>query len=84
MAISNFERKVKEPIIYDAVTIGIVLWPELFETRQANVHVDDRGYTIIDESKKPNCEIATQFKMEEFLEKYTQRMLMQNLMRSIS
>lgn len=81
MAISNFERKVKEPIIYDAVTIGMVLWPELFETRQANVHVDDRGYTIIDESKKPNCEIATQFKMEEYLEKYTQRMLMQNLMR---
>lgn len=79
-ALSSIERKQPEPIIYDAVTVGMILWPELFRTRKANVHVDDRGYTIIDESKKPNCEIATSVNVNGYFEKYVGRMLQQNLM----
>lgn len=81
MSLSNFERKTKEPIIYDAVTIGLFLWPELFKSRKAFVKVNDEGYTLLDETKKPNCEIATSIQVDEFLTKYTERMLKQNLMR---
>jgi len=69
----------KTPILYDAVAIGMVLWPDLFLTRQAYVKVIDGGYTIIDEGKSPNCEIGISIKKEEFLNRIMQRYLSQNL-----
>ncbi|MDA3865867.1 MAG: nucleoside hydrolase [Salinivirgaceae bacterium] len=81
MTLSNHERSIKEPIIYDSVAIGLLLWPELFNTRKTYVKVDDQGYTVMDESKDPNCIIATSIDVKGFHEKYTERMLTQNLMR---
>jgi inosine-uridine nucleoside N-ribohydrolase len=79
--LSSIERKDPEPIIYDSVTAGMILWPDLFKTRKAFVRVDDDGFTIIDESKAPNCEIAVSVDVGEFFNRYMDRMLTQNLMR---
>ena len=54
------------PTLWDCTAIGLVLWPDLFETRKVNMHVDDSGHTLIDESKDPNCEIATDIDVDEF------------------
>jgi inosine-uridine nucleoside N-ribohydrolase len=67
--------------LYDAVAVGMVLWPELFTTRKAHVKVTDEGYTVIDESKAPNCEIGMTINEDEFLARLTARYLHQNLMR---
>ncbi len=69
----------KTPTLYDVVAVGMVLWPDLFTTRPAHVKVIDGGYTIIDESKSPNCEIGIGIKKEEFLNRIMQRYLSQNL-----
>ena len=71
----------KTPTLYDVVAVGMVLWPDLFTTRPAYVKVIDGGYTVIDESKSPNCEIGISIKKEEFLNKIMQRYLNQNLER---
>ncbi len=59
----------------------MVLWPELFETRKAFVKVIDAGYTVIDESKEPNCEIGMSIQKDEFLRRVMERYLQQNLHR---
>ena len=79
--LSSLERKEPEPIIYDSVAVGFLLWPELFKTRKAFVRVDDEGHTIMDESQEPNCRIAMHLEQAEFFERYMNRMLTQNLMR---
>jgi len=70
------------PTLVDCVAVGMVLWPELFKTRKAHVKVIDGGYTIIDESKAPNCEIGMTINKDEFLKRLLQRYLTQNLMRN--
>jgi purine nucleosidase len=70
-----------EPRLYDVVAVAMVLWPELFVTRKAFVKVTDEGYTVIDESKEPNCEIGMSINTKEFLTKYIDRLMKQNLMR---
>jgi inosine-uridine nucleoside N-ribohydrolase len=70
-----------EPILFDAVAVSMVIWPELFNTRKIFVKVSDEGYTVIDESKEPNCEIGTSINTQEFLNKYIDRLMKQNLMR---
>ncbi|MCK9410796.1 MAG: nucleoside hydrolase [Prolixibacteraceae bacterium] len=70
-----------EPVLYDAVAVAMVIWPELFKTRKAFVKVTDDGYTVIDESKEPNCEIGVTINTNEFLNKYMDRLMKQNLMR---
>ncbi len=79
--LSSLERKDPEPIIYDSVAVGYLLWPDLFKTRKAYVRVDDDGHTIIDESKEPNCRIGMHLEEAKFFERYMDRMLTQNLMR---
>jgi inosine-uridine nucleoside N-ribohydrolase len=75
-------RYVKpEPVLFDAVAVSMVIWPELFKTRKAFVEVTDKGYTVIDESKEPNCEIGVSINTKEFLTKYIDRLMKQNLMR---
>jgi len=81
LSLSNWELGKKEPIIYDSVAIGLMLWPELFVTRETFVRIDDKGYTVIDDSKKTNCEIAMSLDVERFHKKYTETILTQNLMR---
>ncbi len=67
--------------LFDAVAVGMVLWPELFTTKMVHVTVDDRGFTLIDETKKPNCEIGVTIDSDEFINRMMKRLLKQNLMR---
>lgn len=70
-----------DPTMFDAVAVGMVLWPELFTTRKAFVKVTDEGYTVLDESKEPNCEIGMTINKDEFIRRMMERLLKQNLMR---
>lgn len=67
--------------IYDGVAVGTVLWPELFTTKKVHVTVDDSGYTLIDDTKEPNCEIGVTIDAEEFINRMMKRLLKQNFMR---
>lgn len=69
------------PTLYDCVAIGMLLWPDLFETRPAYVKVIDGGYTIIDESKEPNSLVGMQINKDEFLKRLMDLYLNQNLYR---
>ncbi|MBD3375885.1 nucleoside hydrolase [candidate division KSB1 bacterium] len=69
------------PTLYDCVAVGMVLWPDLFNTRPAHVRVIDGGYTVIDESQSPNCEIGMSINTKEFLNRLLNLYLEQNLMR---
>lgn len=69
------------PTLYDCVAVGMVLWPDIFKFRKAYVKVIDGGYTIIDESKEPNCEIGMWINEKEFLKRLLDLYLTQNLMR---
>lgn len=73
--------KKPEPVLFDAVTVAMVIWPELFTTRKAFVKVTDEGFTVIDEGKEPNCEIGMSINTKVFLNKYMDRLMKQNLMR---
>jgi inosine-uridine nucleoside N-ribohydrolase len=70
-----------DPTMFDGVAIGMVLWPELFTTRKAHVKVLEGGYTTIDESAAPNCEIGMTIQKEELIKRMMERLLTQNLMR---
>ncbi|MBN1893193.1 nucleoside hydrolase [bacterium] len=68
-----------DPTLFDVVAVGMALWPDLFTTRKAHVRVIDGGYTVVDESKAPNCEIGMTINREEFLRRFMERVLRQNL-----
>lgn len=70
-----------DPTLFDAVAIGVVLWPELFTFRKAHVKVLDGGYTVIDESQAPNCEVGLTVQKEELMRRLMSRYLKQNFMR---
>lgn len=72
---ANQRNPEPDPVLYDAVAIGMVLWPELFTTRKAFVKVTDEGYTVIDESREPNCEIGMSINKDEFLRRIMERYL---------
>ncbi len=69
------------PTLFDCVAIGMLLWPDLFETRPAYVKVIDGGYTIIDESKEPNSHVGLKINTDEFLKRLMDLYLNQNMMR---
>ncbi len=69
-----------DPTLFDAVAVGMVLWPELFTTRETHVRVTDEGYTVMDDSLKANCEIGMTINREEFIRRMMERLLKQNLM----
>jgi purine nucleosidase len=68
--------------LFDVVTVGAVLWPDLFTNKKTNVRVDDEGYTLMDDTKTPNCEIVVSIKKDEFLRRIMERYLRQNLQRN--
>ena len=70
-----------DPTLHDVVAVGMFLWPDLYTTRPAHVKVIQGGYTVIDESKEPNCEIGMSIQKEEFLRRVLERLLTQNMMR---
>ena len=71
-----------DPTLFDAVAVGMVLWPELFKTRPAHVKVIDGGYTVIDESKEPNGQVGMSIQTDEFVKRMMERFLKQNLQRN--
>jgi purine nucleosidase len=71
-----------DPTLYDVVAVGYVLWPELFTSRRSYVSVDDNGYTVMDDSKKPNAEILMTINKDEFIARVMERYLKQNLGRN--
>ncbi len=71
-----------DPTLYDPVAVGYVLWPDLFTSRKTNVHVDDSGFTIMDDSKEPNAEILMTINKDEFLRRIMERYLKQNMGRN--
>jgi inosine-uridine nucleoside N-ribohydrolase len=68
-----------KPCLHDAVTVGMIIWPDLFTTRKAFVKISGDAYTVIDESKEPNSEIAMTVKTEEFLKRLMKSLMTQNL-----
>jgi len=71
-----------DPTLFDPVAVGMVLWPELFTTRKAHVKVAEGGFTVLDETQEPNCEIGLTVQWEEFIRRMMERLLKQNLMRN--
>lgn len=71
----------ENPILFDPVPIGMVLWPELFRTRAAHVHTTAEGFTVIDESRSPNSRLAMSIQTDEFLDRLVDRLLRQDLKR---
>lgn len=72
----SYERT---PTLFDAVAIGMALYPDLFKTEKVFVEVDDKGYTRIDKTKTPNAEIGVSINTEEFLKRIMDVYLKQNL-----
>lgn len=72
---------VPDPTLYDVVAVGMVLWPDLFQTRSAHVDVTNKGYTVLDEGREPNCEIGMSINQSEFIDRIMKRYLKQNLHR---
>ena len=70
-----------DPTMFDGVAVGMVLWPELVTTRKAHVKVIDGGWTVIDESQPPNCEIGMTIQKDEFIRRLMDRLLKQDLRR---
>jgi len=68
-----------DPTLFDVVAVAMVLWPELFTTRQACVRVTDEGFTVLDESRPPNCEIGMTVDTDELIRRVMERYLKQNL-----
>lgn len=66
-------------VIFDCSPVGIALWPELFTTRPAHVRVIDKGFTVIDESKPPNSEVAQSIDKDEFIQRLLKRYIFQTL-----
>lgn len=75
----GFERT---PTLFDAVAIGFVLYPELFKTEKVFVSVDDKGFTRMDKTQKPNAEIVVAINTDGFLKQLLKTLLQQNMERN--
>jgi purine nucleosidase len=72
---------LETPVLYDAVAVAMLLWPDLFQTRPAHVKVLDNGLTVIDESEAANGLIGLQINRDAFIQRLMERLLQQNLHR---
>jgi purine nucleosidase len=68
-----------DPTLFDVVAVGMVLWPDLFQTKPAHVVVDNEGFTRMDAGKAPNGDIGVSINKEEFLKRLMNVYLRQNL-----
>lgn len=75
------ERPGRDPVLFDPVAVAMALGEDFVRTRAAHVRVTDEGYTVVDESKAPNCAIGMSINAGRFLDWFTDRLLRQNLMR---
>ena len=67
-----------QPKMFDGVAIGMVLWPELFKTKEAHVYVDDEGFTRVDKNKAPNCSYGYEIDADKFLNMMYRKIVVQN------
>ncbi|MCE5251995.1 nucleoside hydrolase [bacterium] len=71
----------RDPTLFDPVAVTMTITDRFVTTRNAHVTVDDEGYTLIDESRPPNCRVGMHINTEAFLDWLTLRLLNQNLSR---
>lgn len=69
------------PTLFDPVAVAMAFNGSFVDSRDAFVRVTDEGYTVIDESKAPNCKIGVHIRTDAFVDWLTARLLHQNLMR---
>ncbi len=72
----------RDPTLYDCVAVAMAFNDSFVSTREAYVRVDDKGYTVIDESRDPNCTIGMRINVVPFLNWLDRRLLDQNMMRT--
>ncbi|HUU27778.1 MAG TPA: nucleoside hydrolase [archaeon] len=77
----SINRFGSDPVLYDPVAVSMAITDKFVNTRKAHVRVTDKGYTVIDESKAPNCQIGMHIDKEAFIDWLTGRLLKQNLTR---
>ena len=68
-----------EPTLFDPVAVSMALNTGFVTTKPAHIHVDDKGFTVVDNSGTPNATIGVNIKREEFLNWLTGRLVQQNL-----
>lgn len=71
----------RDPTLYDAVAVGMVLWPDLFKTRSTQLVVDDKGYTQLAAAQPTTAEVAVFIDTPKFLERLMKVYKQQNLRR---
>jgi inosine-uridine nucleoside N-ribohydrolase len=69
----------RDPVLFDAVAVGMVLWPDLFKTQPAHVSVDEKGFTKLTSNQPPNADIGTYIDTPKFLERLMRVYMQQNL-----
>jgi purine nucleosidase len=67
------------PVLFDVVAVAQFLWPELFSWRPAHVRVTDGGFTVIDESLKPDAWVGVSVNKDELMRRVVERLVRQNL-----
>ncbi|OGG05253.1 MAG: hypothetical protein A3F83_14305 [Candidatus Glassbacteria bacterium RIFCSPLOWO2_12_FULL_58_11] len=71
----------RDPVLFDPVAVTMAFSDEFVSLRRANVRITDEGYTVVDESRPPNCRIGMHIDREKFIGWLTRRLLTQNVMR---
>ena len=71
----------RNPTLFDNTALAMFMWPDLFETRNVYMYVDDAGHTIVDEDEEPNCEIAVSIDEDEFSKRLMELYWAQNYRR---
>ncbi|MBW7996522.1 MAG: nucleoside hydrolase [Candidatus Glassbacteria bacterium] len=71
----------RDPTLFDPVAVAMAFTDEFVQLRRAHVRVTDEGFTVVDESKPPNCKIGINISTARFIDWLTRRLLTQNNMR---
>jgi inosine-uridine nucleoside N-ribohydrolase len=67
------------PVLFDVVAVAQFLWPDLFSWRPAHIRVTDGGFTVIDESQKPDAWVGISVNKDELIRRLMERYIRQNL-----
>lgn len=68
------------PTLFDPVAVAMAVTDDFVTTRAVHVRVTDDGYTVVDESKAPNCRIGLHVQRDALLKWVSHRLIHQNLM----
>lgn len=73
--LTNLWSKNKTATLHDVVAVGSYIWPDLFYFRKAHVKILESSFSVIDESKDPNCRIALAFLSDNHKNIFLQRVV---------